>query len=156
MLLTVQHRFRAGFQCKVLCFGDVLQVRDRANHFVRLYRHLCDGIAIFPSGFFPGLWTFFTWSGFFFTCFGLDSLLHLRAIYHIVDCIYFFADCCGDDSDTSLHLGNLIAALSLINDRGEPAVSYRWTGWVWEITGWSSRLQEDCYTNRNFLLVVRA
>ena len=29
------------------------------------------------------------------------------------------------------------------NDRGEPVVSYRWTGWVWEITGWSSRLQEN-------------
>ena len=29
-------------------------------------------------------------------------------------------------------------------DRGEPAVSYRWTGWVWEITtGWSSRLREN-------------
>jgi hypothetical protein len=26
---------------------------------------------------------------------------------------------------------------------GEPAVSYRWTGWIWEITGWSSRLQEN-------------
>ena len=25
----------------------------------------------------------------------------------------------------------------------EPAVSYRWTHWVWEITGWSSRLQEN-------------
>ena len=30
-----------------------------------------------------------------------------------------------------------------INDRGEPAVSYKWTGWVWEITGWSWRLQEN-------------
>ena len=29
------------------------------------------------------------------------------------------------------------------NDRGEPALSYRWAGWVWEITGWSSRLQEN-------------
>ena len=29
------------------------------------------------------------------------------------------------------------------NDQGEPAVSYRWTGWVGEITGWSSRLQEN-------------
>ena len=28
-------------------------------------------------------------------------------------------------------------------DQGEPAVSYRWTGWVWEITGWSSRLQKN-------------
>ena len=29
-------------------------------------------------------------------------------------------------------------------DPGEPAVSYRWTGWVWEITtGWGSRLQEN-------------
>ena len=28
-------------------------------------------------------------------------------------------------------------------DREEPAVSYRWMGWVWEITGWSWRLQED-------------
>ena len=26
---------------------------------------------------------------------------------------------------------------------GEPAVSYKWTGWVWENTGWSSRLQEN-------------
>jgi hypothetical protein len=23
------------------------------------------------------------------------------------------------------------------------AISYRWIGWVWEITGWSSRLQEN-------------
>jgi hypothetical protein len=29
------------------------------------------------------------------------------------------------------------------NDRGEPAFVYKWTGWVWEITGWSSRLQEN-------------
>ena len=29
------------------------------------------------------------------------------------------------------------------NDRGEPAVSYKWTGWVWEMTDWSSRLQEN-------------
>jgi hypothetical protein len=28
------------------------------------------------------------------------------------------------------------------NDRGEMAVSYRWTGWVWDVTDWSSRLQE--------------
>ena len=27
-------------------------------------------------------------------------------------------------------------------DWGEPVVGYRWTVWVWEITGWSSRLQE--------------
>ena len=30
-----------------------------------------------------------------------------------------------------------------VYDRGEPAVSYKWTGWVWEITGWNSRLQEN-------------
>ena len=31
------------------------------------------------------------------------------------------------------------------NERGETdrLVSYRWTAWVWEITGWSSRLQEN-------------
>ena len=28
-------------------------------------------------------------------------------------------------------------------DRGKPAVGYRWTGWVWEITSWSSRLEEN-------------
>ena len=28
--------------------------------------------------------------------------------------------------------------------REEPVVSCRWTGWVWEITGWSWRLQENC------------
>ena len=33
--------------------------------------------------------------------------------------------------------------LVLTYDRGEPAVSDTWTGWVWEITGWSSRLQEN-------------
>ena len=26
---------------------------------------------------------------------------------------------------------------------GESTASYTWTGWVWEITGWSSRLQEN-------------
>lgn len=58
---------------------------------------------------------------------GLDSLLRLRTIYRIVDCICFFADCCGDDSDTSSHLSNVIAALSLI------LVSF-WEGFViWEI-----------------------
>ena len=41
----------------------------------------------------------------------------------------------------------IISSLSLphalwIYDRGEPAISYRWTGWVWGIPGWSSRLQE--------------
>ena len=29
------------------------------------------------------------------------------------------------------------------NEQGEPTISYRWTGWVWEITSWSSRLQEN-------------
>ena len=29
-----------------------------------------------------------------------------------------------------------------MNGRGEPSASYEWTGWVWEITGWSSRLHE--------------
>ena len=38
-----------------------------------------------------------------------------------------------------------ITAVAIIwsRARGEPAVSYRWIGWVWEITGWSSRLQEN-------------
>ena len=31
-------------------------------------------------------------------------------------------------------------------DRGEPAISYKWTGWVWEITGWSSKLQENYWS----------
>ena len=30
-----------------------------------------------------------------------------------------------------------------LNEWGEPTASYRWTGWAWEITGWSSRLQEN-------------
>ena len=29
------------------------------------------------------------------------------------------------------------------NDWGEPAISYIWTGWGREITGWSSRLQKN-------------
>ena len=28
------------------------------------------------------------------------------------------------------------------NEWGELAASYRWSNWVWEITGWSSRLRE--------------
>ena len=28
-------------------------------------------------------------------------------------------------------------------DQGEPAVSDKWTGWIWKITGWNSRLQEN-------------
>ena len=34
------------------------------------------------------------------------------------------------------------------NDRGELAVGYRWTGWVWEITGWNSRLRENYWSFR--------
>ena len=29
------------------------------------------------------------------------------------------------------------------NERGEPTASYRWAGWIWEITGRSSRLHEN-------------
>ena len=29
------------------------------------------------------------------------------------------------------------------NERGEPIASYIWTGWVWRITNWRSRLQEN-------------
>ena len=29
------------------------------------------------------------------------------------------------------------------NDRGEPAVSYKWIGWDWKLTGWSLWLQEN-------------
>jgi hypothetical protein len=32
------------------------------------------------------------------------------------------------------------------NGQGELPVRYKWTGWVWEITGWSSRLQENYRT----------
>ena len=28
------------------------------------------------------------------------------------------------------------------NDRGEPTVCYKWTGWVWEITGWSQNCRK--------------
>ena len=48
-----------------------------------------------------------------------------------------------------LPLGNVRASqqelcwLVSSSDRGGPAVSYKWTGWVWVITGWSSRLQEN-------------
>ena len=31
----------------------------------------------------------------------------------------------------------------LTNEHEEPAVNYKWTGWVWEITSWSSRLQDN-------------
>ena len=41
-----------------------------------------------------------------------------------------------------LKCNNWSRALSLVRmwsyGWGEPAVSYRWTGWVWEIIGWSS------------------
>ena len=30
-----------------------------------------------------------------------------------------------------------ISYLVFTNDRGEPAISCKWTGWVWEITSWS-------------------
>jgi hypothetical protein len=34
-----------------------------------------------------------------------------------------------------------------INEWGEPAAAcYRWTGWVWEITGWSSRIQDKYWS----------
>ena len=31
---------------------------------------------------------------------------------------------------------------------GEPTASYRWTSWVWETTGWRSRLQETTHHSR--------
>ena len=36
----------------------------------------------------------------------------------------------------------------LSNDQGTPAVSYKWTGWVWEITSRSWRLQENYWSFR--------
>ena len=34
---------------------------------------------------------------------------------------------------------------------GEPEVSYRWTGWVWEITSWSLRLQANYRSFQRYL-----
>ena len=43
----------------------------------------------------------------------------------------------------------------ITNDQGEPTVSYKWTGWVWEITGWRSRLQENYRSfYRNLLEII--
>jgi hypothetical protein len=38
---------------------------------------------------------------------------------------------------------NCYISLLFIYDRGESVVSYRWTNWVWELTGWSSRVKEN-------------
>ena len=44
------------------------------------------------------------------------------------------------------HKGWIIWLLPSFYDPGEPAVSYKWTGWVWEITGWCWRLQENYWS----------
>ena len=45
------------------------------------------------------------------------------------------------------HQLNVITTWLLLDTvRGEPSVSYRWINWVCEITGWSSRLQENSQT----------
>ena len=45
---------------------------------------------------------------------------------------------------TLLFWGVFPRSSKMVGNFPEPlAVSWRWTGWVWEITGWSSRLQEN-------------
>ena len=51
------------------------------------------------------------------------------------------------NSGLTLHAGSkLHAALAQTYDRAEPTVNYKWTGGAWEITGWSSRLQENYWS----------
>ena len=49
----------------------------------------------------------------------------------------------GSHNFTVTARGSWLVAHVWSYDRWEPAVSYRWTGWVWEKTCWSSRLQEN-------------
>ena len=44
------------------------------------------------------------------------------------------------------HHFSKVGKLVGIYDQGGPAISYKWTGWVWEITGWSSRLQVNYWS----------
>ena len=60
--------------------------------------------------------------------------------------LHRFVDACAPPISTHIIVAllGLSMAILYITARKEPVVSYRWTGWVWEITGWiSSRLQED-------------
>ena len=64
-----------------------------------------------------------------------------------------FLSCCNLWYSTFLWLGETCkfhndSLRAYLNKWEEPTVSYRRAGWVWGITGWSSRLQED---NQPFL-----
>ena len=39
-------------------------------------------------------------------------------------------------------LKDLFCMRQITNEPGKPTASYRWASWVWEITGWGSRLHE--------------
>ena len=56
--------------------------------------------------------------------------------------------CCWANSGKLLTLHCLWSSVTDLKvlpsyDRWEPVVNYRWTSWVWDISGWSSRLQEN-------------
>ena len=53
----------------------------------------------------------------------------MLCIWHISNYYYYY-----------YYRSNDLINLVEIYDRGEPAVDYRWTGWVCKITGWSSKL----------------
>ena len=59
--------------------------------------------------------------------------------------VTLFANLCGTLVDNIPHNYPLRQFLIIVisTPLEEPAVSYRWTGWVWKITGWSSRLQRE-------------
>ena len=63
-----------------------------------------------------------------------------RLMLHNIHSPPILSSCCNTLIEETQHY--IIFTLPL-NERGEQTASYRWTGWIWEITGRSSRLQEN-------------
>jgi hypothetical protein len=70
-----------------------------------------------------------------------DLRLHLR----VRDPTTWFLRCVGtafEHFPLGSHNSCMVTAIGSY-DQGELAFSCRWTGWAWDITGWSSRLHEN-------------
>ena len=73
-----------------------------------------------------------------------NDLKKKRGKLRVATCYYFMA-LMVDENDVHLYT---TSQFPLTLSQGKSSVqsqqqwSYRWTGWVWEMTGWSSRLQE--------------
>ena len=127
---------------ELLCWGQSCGPSGFLVSGLRIWRYSFIVIKVKTLGWGTNLLIEQLWSLFFITNFGklLDDLSKPNLACYLLKQTEFQLSLSPSRGATGFFLTLHVCC---VYDRGEPAVGYRWTGRVWEITGWSWRLQEN-------------